>query len=72
MCNYDDSECFKKPSSYSYNFITLVSNMSIPPSGRGLFNLKGPNWYDNIDFDFKVIHVNAPQDIEQANEHYFS
>lgn len=70
-CSRDDIECFRKPSSYSFNFITFASNVSLPPQGRGLFNLRGPNWYDNIDFDFKIVQVDAPPYITKATEHYF-
>jgi hypothetical protein len=71
LCDRDDIECFIKPSSYSYNFITITSNMSLPPQGRALFNLRGPNWYENIDFDLKVINVSAPPDVPKANERHF-
>lgn len=55
LCQHDDIECFRKPSSYTYNFITLVSNVAVPPQGRALFNLKGPSNYENIDFDLRIL-----------------
>uniref|UniRef100_A0A1B0CWY4 Putative latent-transforming growth factor beta-binding protein 4 n=1 Tax=Lutzomyia longipalpis TaxID=7200 RepID=A0A1B0CWY4_LUTLO len=72
LCDRDDLECFTRPSSYSYNFITLVANMSVPPAGRALFNLKGPNWYDNIDFFLRVVRVDAPAGIQPATDGSFS
>lgn len=70
-CDYGDNECFRKPSSISYNFITLTSNISLPPQGRALFNLRGPNWYENIDFDLKVVRVDAPPHVQKVTEQYF-
>ncbi|XP_021709534.1 fibulin-2 isoform X2 [Aedes aegypti] len=72
FCQPDDIECLRKPSSYSYNFITLTSNMPVPPSGRALFNLRGPTWYESIDFDMKLIHVDAPGNVQPADERFFS
>lgn len=46
--------------------------MPVPPSGRALFNLRGPTWYEAIDFDMKVIHVDAAQNVRPADERYFS
>ncbi|KXJ70373.1 hypothetical protein RP20_CCG023913 [Aedes albopictus] len=72
FCQQDDVACLRKPTSYSYNFITLTSNMPVPPTGRALFNLRGPTWYESIDFDMKLIHVDAPANVRPADERYFS
>lgn len=45
--------------------------MSLPPTGRVLFTYKGPSWYENIDFDMKVVHVQAAANIERADEKFF-
>ncbi|XP_058457725.1 fibulin-1 isoform X3 [Malaya genurostris] len=71
-CNPGDLECLRKPTSYSYNFITLVSNMPVQPSGRALFNLRGPTWYEAIDFDLKVVSVDAPPNVRPADQRFFS
>ncbi|XP_055626576.1 fibulin-1 isoform X3 [Toxorhynchites rutilus septentrionalis] len=71
-CNPGDMECLRKPTSYSYNFITLVSNMPVPPTGRALFNLRGPAWYEAIDFDLKLVNVDAPSTVRPADQRYFS
>lgn len=68
----EGEECYQKPSTYTYNYITLVSNMLIPPHGRTLFTLRGPSWYNNIDFDLKISNVQAPSNIERVTDHYFS
>lgn len=71
MCDRDDIECRTKPTSYTYNFITLVSNLSIPPQGRGLFSLKGPSFYENVDFDLRIVNIQGPGHIQKATDHYF-
>lgn len=45
--------------------------MSLPPQGRALFNLKGPSNYDNIDFDLRIVNVEADSHIQRANQHHF-
>ncbi|XP_055383943.1 fibulin-1 [Condylostylus longicornis] len=70
LCEGD--ECYNKPTSYTYNFITLVSNMMIPPQGRTFFSLRGPAWYENIDFELKLVDVQSPFDVEKATMKHFS
>ncbi|KAJ6646501.1 Fibulin-1 [Pseudolycoriella hygida] len=69
-CDQQDTECFQRPSSYSYNFITLVANLALPPQGRTFFNLKGPHWYENIDFELKVVRTQPH--VQNVNERFFS
>lgn len=59
LCEQGDIACYQKPSSYTYNFVTIVASTAVPPQGRGLFTLRGPSWYENIDFDFKIIDVRS-------------
>ncbi|XP_032311680.1 fibulin-1 isoform X4 [Drosophila ananassae] len=68
-CEGDD--CYSKPSAYTYNFITFVSKLIIAPEGRIIFTLRGPLWYDNIDFDLKIVRVHATPTIERAIERNF-
>lgn len=70
-CDQGDVECYRRPASITFHFITLVSDMSLPPTGRVLFTYKGPSWYENIDFDMKIVHVQAAGNIERANEKFF-
>lgn len=70
-CDQGDMECYRRPASITFHFITLVSNMILPPTGRVLFTYKGPSWYENIDFDMKVVQVQASTDIERASEKFF-
>lgn len=43
----------------------------MPPDGRTIFTLRGPAWYDDIDFDLKIIRIQAATNIEKATENYF-
>lgn len=43
----------------------------MPPDGRTIFTLRGPIWYDDIDFDLKIVRTQAAPSIEKATEHYF-
>ncbi|XP_030566689.1 fibulin-1 [Drosophila novamexicana] len=67
----EGDECYTKPSAYTYNFITFVSKLMIPPDGRTIFTLRGPIWYDDIDFDLNVVRVQAAPNVERASEIYF-
>lgn len=69
LCEGDD--CYSKPSAYTYNFITLVSKLMIPPEGRIIFTLRGPLWYDDVDFDLKIIKIQAAANIEKASDNHF-
>lgn len=69
MC--EDEECYNKPSTYTYNFISLVSKLLLPPEGRVIFNLRGPQWYDNIEFDFSIKKIQAPTAVEKATYNHF-
>ncbi|XP_037942356.1 fibrillin-1-like [Teleopsis dalmanni] len=69
ICEGDD--CYTKPSAYTYNFLTLVSKLMIPPEGRPIFSLRGPLWYDNIDFDLKIVKIQAAANIEKVTDNHF-
>ncbi|EDW10962.2 uncharacterized protein Dmoj_GI14125, isoform A [Drosophila mojavensis] len=67
----EGEECYTKPSAFTYNFITFVSKLMIPPDGRTIFTLRGPIWYDDIDFELKIIRVQAAPNIVKATDSYF-
>lgn len=71
-CEQGDTDCLSQPVSITYHFITLVSNLSLPPSGRVLFTYKGPSWFENIDFDMKVTHTQAASNVRRASDRFFS
>ncbi|XP_067614433.1 fibulin-1-like [Eurosta solidaginis] len=63
--------CYSIPFAYTYNFITLISKLGIPPEGRIIFSLRGPMWYNKIDFDWKITKIQAAANIEEATEKHF-
>uniref|UniRef100_A0A1B0A2T6 EGF-like domain-containing protein n=1 Tax=Glossina pallidipes TaxID=7398 RepID=A0A1B0A2T6_GLOPL len=65
-------ECYTKPLAYTYNFITLVSKLPIPPEGRTIFSLRGPVYYD-IDFSqVEIVKIVCAANIEKATYNHFS
>lgn len=71
LCDHNDIDCFRKPTSYSYNFISMVPNMTIPLQGTGLFNLQTSVWSQEIDFDLTIINIHAPQHVQKVEDYYF-
>ncbi|KAH8418149.1 hypothetical protein KR009_001144 [Drosophila setifemur] len=69
ICEGED--CYTKPSAYTYNFITFVSKLIIPPEGRIIFTLRGPLWYDNIEFYLKIVRIKATTNIQKATANNF-
>lgn len=45
--------------------------MPVQPAGRALFNLRGPDWYESIDFDLKVVSVDALPSVRSVDQRYF-
>jgi fibulin 1/2 len=71
LCDHEDYECFRKPTSYSFNFIAMVPNMTVSVEGTALFNLQTTVWTQDLDFDLKIIDIHAPPNVEVVNEHFF-
>ncbi|XP_017126067.1 fibulin-1 [Drosophila elegans] len=67
----EGEDCFTQPSAYIYNFITFVSKLMISPEGRTIFTLRGPLWYDNIDFDLKIVRIQATNNVKKATDKNF-
>jgi hypothetical protein len=72
LCDHDDYDCFRKPTSFSYNFISMVPNMTVPITGTGLFNLQTTVWSQNLEFDLKIDNIHSPPGVERASDHFFS
>ncbi|CAH0731669.1 unnamed protein product, partial [Brenthis ino] len=65
-CPPADWACSHQPSTYSYNYITFVSNLYIPESKVDLFTMKGPSWpYAKMKFELRVVDVDAPPSVKE-------
>lgn len=67
-CHSWDTECLRKPVSYSYNFLTLPSRIPIPvrTGHLDLFSMRGPLWASaTVQFDLELNEVRAPSDVAQ-------
>lgn len=62
------------PSHYSYNYITFVSMLPLPPSGNiELFTMRGTHLPgSNIQFTMALLEVRAPPGITRATESCFA
>lgn len=71
LCDQDDIECFRKPTSFSFNFISMIPNMSLPATGMALFNLQTSIPTQSVDFDLKIMNIDAPSSVHRADDYYF-
>ncbi|KAL6430493.1 hypothetical protein ACFW04_007830 [Cataglyphis niger] len=73
-CRVNDLACLRSPSHYSYNFITFVSMLPIPSTGRlELFTMRGSYQPDStVQFTMALVDVRAPPGITRATESCFS
>ncbi|XP_047357054.1 fibrillin-1-like isoform X1 [Vespa velutina] len=74
FCQSNDHACFRMPSHYSYNYITFVSMLPLPPSGNiELFTMRGTHLPgSNIQFTMALLEVRAPPGITRATESCFA
>uniref|UniRef100_A0A6A7G299 Fibrillin-2-like isoform X4 n=2 Tax=Hirondellea gigas TaxID=1518452 RepID=A0A6A7G299_9CRUS len=72
-CRRGDIECAKQPLSYSYNFLPLISNMSLPSSGQvDLFTMRGPLWSTaTVHFSLNLESTSSPEGRRPATREYF-
>ncbi|XP_072401961.1 uncharacterized protein [Diabrotica undecimpunctata] len=72
FCDPRDYECLLMPEQYTYQYITLVSNLPLTHGHINLFRIKGPEWYaSRAEFTLKLLDVICPNNIEQVNDMYF-
>ncbi|XP_015912023.1 fibrillin-1 isoform X2 [Parasteatoda tepidariorum] len=66
-------DCLKEPLSYSYNYITFVSNMRLPLSGQvDLFTMRGPSFQSTtVQFELQLTSARAPPGTTPATKDYF-
>lgn len=72
-CREDDMNCLQRPLTYSFNFITFVSMLPIPPSGHlDLFTMRGPLWSGTeSQFSLDLLSARVPTHIVPASKDYF-
>ncbi|XP_038219237.1 latent-transforming growth factor beta-binding protein 4-like isoform X2 [Zerene cesonia] len=67
-CLVSDWNCLQQPSTYSYNFITFVSNIYLPMGSVDLFTMHGPSWQDSVvNFEMRMIEVQASPGVKPAD-----
>ncbi|XP_052752971.1 fibrillin-1-like [Galleria mellonella] len=67
ICPPNDWKCMHQPLTYSYNYITFVSNLYIPASKVDLFTMRGPTKLPDakIRFQLRLVEVNAPPTVKE-------
>ncbi|XP_012277054.1 fibrillin-1 [Orussus abietinus] len=73
-CLSGDLSCLRSPSHYSYNFITFVSMLPVPPSGQlELFTMRGTHHSEStIRFSMALVAARAPPGVTRATESCFA
>ncbi|KAF7286998.1 hypothetical protein GWI33_002838, partial [Rhynchophorus ferrugineus] len=70
-CDPRDNQCLLLPEQYSFQVISLVSNMPLPAEGITLCKVKGPSWNQAAaDFSIELLEVRAPSDIPRVDNSY--
>lgn len=70
-CDPRDNQCLLMPEQYSYQFMTLVSNLPLPEDGISLIKIKGPNWTAaRAEFTLKLLEVNSPPGLAKVDDSY--
>ncbi|XP_024943000.1 fibrillin-1 isoform X2 [Cephus cinctus] len=72
-CQSGDEVCFRLPSHYSYNFLSFVSMMPIPPTGQlELFTMRSNHLPGSVlQFSMTLVDVRAPPGVVRATESCF-
>lgn len=66
-CPVRDNSCLRRPSAYSYNFITFVSNIYLPSGSVDLFTVHGPSLAEaQLDFELGLVGVQAAPGVQPA------
>lgn len=72
FCDPRDYQCLLLPEQYTYQYITLVSNLPLTRGQINLFRINGPEWHSSrAEFTLKLLDVVCPYGIEKVNENYF-
>lgn len=72
-CPPNDEECPRRPLSYSYNYLPLVSNMTLSSLGQvDLFTMRGPLWASTtVQFELELEDTSAPASVEPVTREHF-
>lgn len=72
-CPVGDDTCRLKPLSYSYNFLPLASNLTLPSVGEvDIFTMRGPLWSTTtVQFELKLEYVEASPEIAAVTRDFF-
>ncbi|XP_049954285.1 fibulin-1-like isoform X2 [Schistocerca serialis cubense] len=71
LCHESDIECIRLPMTYSFNFITFVSNIPIPQGHLDLFTMRGIYSTATVSFKMELLDARAPEGIPKATKDYF-
>ncbi|KAJ8923557.1 hypothetical protein NQ315_010136, partial [Exocentrus adspersus] len=72
LCDSRDYQCLLMPKQYTYQYMTLVSNLPLPEGHIQLFNIKGPQLLSaRAEFSMKLLDVNAPYGIQKVDDNFF-
>ncbi|GIY41156.1 uncharacterized protein CEXT_747461 [Caerostris extrusa] len=72
-CSQGGAECLKEPLTYSYNYITFVSNIRLSLSGQlDLFTMRGPRFHTTtVHFTLELREARAPPGTSPTTQDYF-
>lgn len=72
LCDSRDYQCLLMPEQYTYQYITLVSNLPLTQGHIQLFQIKGPQWPDaRAEFSMKLLNVTCPYTNQKVDESFF-
>lgn len=72
VCDPRDYKCLLLPEQYTYQYITLVSNLPLSHGHIQLFQIKGPQWIAaKAEFSMKLLEVNCPYKVQKVDDSYF-
>ncbi|XP_063219441.1 fibulin-1-like [Bacillus rossius redtenbacheri] len=73
VCHVGNAACHQMPSTYSYNFISFVSNVAIPTSGHmDLFTMRGPHLSStSTRFKLELLSARSAAGTQAATRDHF-
>ncbi|XP_014274874.2 fibulin-5 isoform X1 [Halyomorpha halys] len=71
-CLADDLECIRQPTAYSYNYLSMVSNFTIPRNGLKLFTVSSSWTTTAPDFTLELVQARASGGVKVATRNDFN